>query len=239
MITRSNAQAPAIPGVSCPATGYSGATVVTSPDTVPTDAMCYVYTLTGTDHVGNAATVTSSPILVDTSTTTSSTGTTGVTSLTFAATVPNKSMRMLVVGAEAEFATNNSCQVSGVTYGGTAMTQIANAATGTGSYDCSSLWYMAAPPVGTANVVVTYTGTFDATASAVALWNVDQGAPEAFNTSFNNTGVTTTSVTTISPNSTVIDIFGTGQPLGDLAPAAGQSKRDSRRTRPAHRPRAV
>src|SRR4029077_21127226 len=80
-ITRSNAQAPAIPGVSCPTTGYSGATAVTSPDTAPTDAMCYLYTVTATDHVGNAATLTTSPIHVDTSTTTSSAGTTAVTSL--------------------------------------------------------------------------------------------------------------------------------------------------------------
>ena len=65
MITRSNAQAPSSPGV-CPAGGYTGSTVVTSPDTVPTDGQCYVYTLTGTDRVGNATSVASSPILVDT-----------------------------------------------------------------------------------------------------------------------------------------------------------------------------
>ena len=65
VITRSNAQAPSSPGV-CPAAGYSGSTVVTSPDTAPTDGQCYVYTLTGTDHVGNSASVATSPILVDT-----------------------------------------------------------------------------------------------------------------------------------------------------------------------------
>ena len=229
VITRSNAQLPSIPGVSCPAGGYVGATVVpTSPDTVPTDGMCYVYTLTGTDNVGNTATVTSSPILVDTSVPTATAATAGVSSLTFAATVPNKAMRMLVVGVEAEFVTNNSCQASGVTYGGTAMTEITSAATGTGSYDCSSLWYMAAPPVGTANVIVTYTGTFDATAGAVALWNVKQGAPDAFNSSFSNTAATTTSLTTVTPNSTVIDIFGSGQPttVGALVPNAGQTARE-------------
>ncbi len=176
--------------------------------------MCYVYTLTGTDNVGNvAAPVTSSPMLVDTSTTVATASAPGVSSLTFAATVPNKPMRMLIVGAEAEFATNNSCQASGVTYGGVPLTEIAQSATGTGSYDCSSLWYMAAPPVGTANVVVTYTGTFDASAGAVSLWNIKQGAPDAFNTSFSNTAATTTNVTTVTPNSTVIDIFGTGQPI--------------------------
>src|SRR5438132_8900374 len=47
------AQSPSSPGV-CPGSGYSGSTTVTSPDTVPTDGKCYVYTLTGTDNVGNA-----------------------------------------------------------------------------------------------------------------------------------------------------------------------------------------
>ena len=65
VITRSNAQAPSGAGV-CPAAGYVGATVVTSPDTVPTDGQCYVYTLTGTDNVNNIASIASSPILVDT-----------------------------------------------------------------------------------------------------------------------------------------------------------------------------
>ena len=65
VITRSSAQAPTSPGV-CPVGGYTGTTTVTSPDTVPTDGRCYVYTLTGTDNVGNNASVSSSPILVDT-----------------------------------------------------------------------------------------------------------------------------------------------------------------------------
>ena len=87
VITRSNPQAPTIPGVSCPAGGYSGSTVVTSPDTVATDGMCYVYTLTGTDNVGNAATVTSSPILVDTSTVVSSGFAAPATTITFSVPV--------------------------------------------------------------------------------------------------------------------------------------------------------
>jgi Chitobiase/beta-hexosaminidase C-terminal domain/PASTA domain len=63
-ITRSDAQDPAGPGT-CPAGGYTGATAVTSPDTVPTDGKCYRYTLTGTDNVGNTAAVTAT-VLVDT-----------------------------------------------------------------------------------------------------------------------------------------------------------------------------
>ena len=158
-ITRSNAQAPAIPGVSCPAAGYTGATAVTSPDTVPTDAMCYVYTVTATDNVGNVATLTTSPILVDTSVTASSSSTgVAATTLAWSHTTTNKAMRMLVVGVVAELATNG-CQATGVTYGAQALTKIAQAATVTGaSVECSSLWYVMAPTVGTNTITVTYQG---------------------------------------------------------------------------------
>src|SRR5207247_6723526 len=47
--------------------GYSGATVVTSPDTTVVSGNCYVYSITGTDKVGNSDSATSSPVLVDTS----------------------------------------------------------------------------------------------------------------------------------------------------------------------------
>ena len=65
MITRLNGQAPS--GGGCPASGYSGSTVVTSPDTSVASGSCYVYAITGTDKVGNSDSATSSPVLVDTS----------------------------------------------------------------------------------------------------------------------------------------------------------------------------
>ena len=112
----------------------------------------------------------------------------GRSKLTCAHTTANKTMRMLVVGASAEFATNNSCQASNVTYNGVALNFIAQTATtaGTGgAYDCYSLWYMVAPPVGTFNIVVTYTGTPRRQVGwGVGLWNVKQAAPDAFNQSF-------------------------------------------------------
>jgi hypothetical protein len=64
VITRSNGQAPSA-GV-CPASGYAGATTVTSPDAGVINGNCYEYTLKGTANDGTSASVTSSPVLVDT-----------------------------------------------------------------------------------------------------------------------------------------------------------------------------
>ena len=64
VITRSNGQSP-VAGI-CPASGYSGANGVSSPDLTVANGQCYVYTLTGTDNVGNVSSVSSSPLLVDT-----------------------------------------------------------------------------------------------------------------------------------------------------------------------------
>ena len=62
-ITRSNAQSPS--GGVCPTGVYPGATPVTSPDTGVTNG-CYKYTLTGTANDGASNSVTSGPVLVDT-----------------------------------------------------------------------------------------------------------------------------------------------------------------------------
>ena len=64
VITRSDGQ-DISGGGDCPTSGYTGSTVVTSPDTVPQTLKCYVYTLTGTDHVGNTASVSSNPVEVN------------------------------------------------------------------------------------------------------------------------------------------------------------------------------
>jgi hypothetical protein len=65
VITRSGGLSPTS-GI-CPTSGYTGSTVVTSPDTGVVSGKCYEYTLSGTSNVGQVATVTSGPVLVDTS----------------------------------------------------------------------------------------------------------------------------------------------------------------------------
>jgi hypothetical protein len=161
----------------------------------------------------------------------SSAGGASVSSLSWSHTVASQSNRMIVVGVESEYAASSSCQATAVTYGGAALTRIAQAVAGNNGkgFQCVSLWYRAAPAVGTATVSVTYPTTMDgATAGAVSLYNVKQGAPDASNSSSSNSGATSTSVTTTAPKSWVVDIFGSGQSLGNLAPAAGQTSRWTR-----------
>ena len=225
VITRSNAQTPTVPGAACPASGYTGSTVVTSPDTVPTDGMCYVYTLTGTDNVGLTTSVTSSPILVDTSGTSSSAVGGGATTLAWSHTVPNKALRMLVVGVTTEY-TSTACQATGVTYGAQTMTLISSTSVTGASFECSSLWYLKAPNVGTATITVTLQNAVTSVAAgAVNLWNIKQAAPDAFNVGSNTAGASSTSVTTLAANSTVIDAFASGNAIGTMAPDPSQTQR--------------
>jgi hypothetical protein len=64
VITRSGGLSPAS-GV-CPSSGYTGSTAVSSPDTGIVSGKCYEYTLTGTSNAGQVTSVTSAPVLVDT-----------------------------------------------------------------------------------------------------------------------------------------------------------------------------
>ena len=158
---------------------------------------------------------------------TSSLGSTAtVASLTWSHTVANQWGRMLVVGVTSERAASNACQATSVTYNAVALTKITQAVTAApASYECASLWYLVAPATGAHNVVVTFPAAMDgATAGAVGLWNVKQGAPDAFASNFGLLAVST-SVTTIAANSWVVDVFGSGQALGDLAAGAGQTQR--------------
>jgi Concanavalin A-like lectin/glucanases superfamily/Domain of unknown function (DUF2341) len=155
----------------------------------------------------------------------SSTGGANVSSLSWSHTVDNQANRVLVIGVTAEYSSGSNCQATSVKYGGTALTRIdQSSAVSSSIYQCVSLWYLVAPTVGTATVSVTFPVTLDgATAGAVNLYSVKQGAPDASNTNYSNSGATSTNVTTLAANSTVVDVFGSGQSLGDLGPGSGQT----------------
>ena len=144
-----------------------------------------------------------------------------VTTLSWSHTVASQSDRMLVVGVTTESTSSStSCQISTgyPKYNGVAMTKIDSTATTTAStYECAALYYLAAPATGTHTVQVNFAASLDATAGAVSLYGVKQAAPDASNSSYSNSGATSTSVTTTSSNAWVVDVFGSGQSLGDLS----------------------
>ena len=89
----------------------------------------------------------------------------------------------------------NSCQASSVTYGGQAHDEDRTGRRRSGTYECTSLWYLLAPTAGTNTITVTYQSPItDRTAGAVGLYNVKQAAPDASNTNSNSSGAATTSV---------------------------------------------
>ena len=105
----------------------------------------------------------------------------GATSLTFSHTVAAGTDRVLLV----ELAIDGlGVGVSGVTYGGVALTQAVRA---TGNH-ASEIWYLVAPTVGTANVVVSFGGTTPAAAGASTYNGVDQSAPIGATATASGTG---------------------------------------------------
>ena len=104
-------------------------------------------------------------------------------------TVTNK-MLVVAVGAE-----GSNVTVSSVKYNGISMTEAAGVNSSTASpYDRASIYYLANPPSGTYNVVITMAASVTGiTGRAISLGNVYQGAPEYVTTGFTNSGTSVSS----------------------------------------------
>jgi hypothetical protein len=208
---------------------YATAAISANSTSADLDATNFGFTIpSGNQIVGISASVerkesATSAVTYDTAT--SGTSASAGTTLSWSHTVANQSNRVLVVGVTAEY-TSNACQASTVTYGGQSLTKITQNVAGTSSYACASLWYLLAPNVGTNTITVTYQSSItNKTAGVVGLYNVKQAAPDASNSNFNNSGATSTSVTTLAANSWVADVLASGQAVGNLAAGAGQTSR--------------
>ena len=101
-------------------------------------------------------------------------------SLTFSHTVAAGNSRVLIVATGAVDATVGDTVATGVTYGGIAMTSVDSQTSAAGNQDIGgSLWILPAPAVGTANVVITYTGACDGKVGIACVFtNVDQTTPQ-------------------------------------------------------------
>lgn len=101
-----------------------------------------------------------------------------VSSLTISHTVANQSNRLLVVNTFAEDQSATDCNATSVTYNSVALTEAANAMSGTTWRQCVKLWYLLAPDVGTYNIVISWAGPNTAlTGGGISLYNVKQQAP--------------------------------------------------------------
>jgi hypothetical protein len=122
-----------------------------------------------------------------------------VNSQTWSHTVGAVANRILIVGISFR---DGNVSASGVTYGGTALTQI-NAQNGPGNQNRTELWYLLAPPVGTASVVVSMTASKTIAAASISFGGVNQLTPLGVSACANNTG-TTASVSVVSTASQLV-----------------------------------
>src|SRR6185503_2618382 len=128
--------------------------------------------------------------------TTSAATSSSQTSLTFSHTVASGTDRLLIVSLAV---TGQNTSITSVTYGGQALTFLGTATRAGGGGVKTDIWYMVAPPQGTANVVV-QTGTAETIiAGATTFFDVDQtqpfGTPVAINGSGNSISGTISSAT--------------------------------------------
>ncbi len=135
-------------------------------------------------------------------TVTTNTSSSARTSATFSHTVAVGDNRLLAVSVMLR----GNITVSSVTYGGAALTKAISRASGASSGCTTEIWYMVAPPVGTASVVVTFSASADPSAiAAVNFTGVNQTSPvgaTASNLATTGTGITT-NITTLNANSLI------------------------------------
>ena len=110
------------------------------------------------------------------------------TGISFSRTIVAGDNRILMVG----ISTGNEATVSGVTYGGAALTRLANVAQGTsGASVTAEIWYLKNPPVGTANVVVSWPSAAMSYAIGAVQYN-NVNLTETFGTVYTNAFTTAT-----------------------------------------------
>src|SRR2546425_1016896 len=132
-----------------------------------------------------------------------STDSSGLVTISF--TVGTGANRLLIVGG-----TVDNFAITGVTYGGTALTQ-AGAET---QKPTGSIWYLVNPPSGTASVVVTSSPSKGAIIGVISFTGVDQSTPiptTATNDNANGrTSPATVSITNANANAWVMDLVASG-----------------------------
>jgi type II secretory pathway pseudopilin PulG len=134
---------------------------------------------------------------------------------------------VLVVGITLDAANSN---VTGVTYAGRTLTQVAGA--GNGNRPLAEIWILADPPVGASNVVVTYSNNDQTVVGALLFSGVDLTTPidgAAYQATANNGTSATSTVTTVSDNAWVVDVLSLNNGVTPtMTPLTGRTERWNR-----------
>ena len=155
--------------------------------------------------------------------------TTGAPSTTFAHTTTAGGLnRLLIVAVHMNVVPNTAAVVSGVTYGGVAMTQ-AQAITDAGNDTRTEIWYLLNPLTGSNSVVVTGTNlsatATQGLASATSFTGVDQTTPGSIAYQNNGNSGTPSSTLVSAAGELVVDYVTVRQAAVRTATGAGQTLR--------------
>ena len=157
---------------------------------------------------------------------------TGRTSLSWTHAIGGGADRVLIVGVAVEDASTADANIAGVTFNGISLIPVPNSKRsggGTGIIQ-TQLFYLLSASLGAAGsrtITVTMQGAVDGiSAGAVSLAGASQGAPQTAATNVDTSGADSisTSITSPTANSWIVDVVGSGN-SGAFTAASGQTER--------------
>ncbi len=199
---------PSTPTITNPSSLTTGVTGLSSAGT-------YVFRLTATDNLGATGTdtmnVTVSSVALavtfdsvsDSLARTATTSPSNASPISWSHTVGNNNNRILVVTTSQR----SAAIPTGITYAGTPMTQMVRSDSNAVIF--STIWYLINPPVGTANIVVTYAASPNHfQGNGISLYNVNQTNPVDAQAGANalSPGPISTTITTTTPGAWIVDV---------------------------------
>jgi len=139
-------------------------------------------------------------------------------SITWAHQIDLRADRLLTVGVTLRAFES----VASITYGGVALTRHAAVQPGAGDFPRAELWYLIAPVVGTANLVVTLTGGEFAQCVASNFYNVNQVRPVGVAAAASGSGSPISLAVAGALGGYALDVLGYWNPGADAIQGAGQ-----------------
>jgi hypothetical protein len=137
--------------------------------------------------------------------------------------------RILIVGLATEDTSTSVLNVSTITYGGVAMTAVANstATAGSSTYDRAQLFYLLNPASGTNTISVTWGGAVNGiSAGSISLAGVAQSAPSTAAINSATSGNTiSANIAVATAGSWLVSVANSGASNATLTPGSTQTKR--------------